>query len=347
MPISDAAIEGVAGAIGAVISLSATYPLLTVSTLRALNHKEVQAGFVELAVHSKRLPSPLREIVEHTRSKGWKALFAGLKPAVVATAASQGIYFYIYSILRQIAVAHKKSGQRARSDPKSINSSVRDEDISVTASMLVAGLAGCANVLATNPIWVVITQMQALQKESAEVAREASVAKVARGIYTQAGLAGFYKGLGPSLVMVVNPTVQYIMYEWLAAYALALRRRATAAGGQAARLRVTDVFLVSAAAKIGATLLTYPMLVIKNRLQSINRHTVADMQYRGVMHAVDCILRGEGLQGFYKGMGVKMVQTVLAAALLMTLKEEVYNATSALLRQQPRQHIAAARLKAG
>lgn len=38
------------------------------------------------------------------REHSWRALFAGLRPAVGATAASQGIYFTCYSVLRQMAV---------------------------------------------------------------------------------------------------------------------------------------------------------------------------------------------------------------------------------------------------
>jgi adenine nucleotide transporter 17 len=39
----------------------------------------------------------------------------------------------------------------------------------------------------------------------------------------------------------------------------------------------------------------------------------------------------QGIGGFYKGMRVKLLQTVLAAALLMMLKEEIFAATRQLL----------------
>jgi adenine nucleotide transporter 17 len=93
--------------------------------------------------------------------------------------------------------------------------------------------------------------------------------------------------------MVANPTLQYILYEALAARcaAAAGARRAAAAaaahgggggtrrrqGGGAgqlpaaaarpAALAAGHVFLLSAVAKLGATLATYPLLVVKNRLQ--------------------------------------------------------------------------------
>ncbi|KIY93762.1 solute carrier family 25 member 17 [Monoraphidium neglectum] len=86
-------------------------------------------------------------------------------------------------------------------------------------------------------------------------------------LYQDRGLAGFYQGLRPSLVMVVNPTIQYVLYEWLVARLRALRRPAAAAVGRKPRIGAADVFVLSSLAKVGATLCTYPMLVVKSRLQ--------------------------------------------------------------------------------
>lgn len=57
--------------------------------------------------HSRLLAAshaPLAPAAQHSREKGWRSLYAGLKPSVVATATSQGIYFYVYSMLRGWAV---------------------------------------------------------------------------------------------------------------------------------------------------------------------------------------------------------------------------------------------------
>ena len=55
-----------------------------------------------------------------------------------------------------------------------------------------------------------------------------------------------------------------------------------------------DVFAISAAAKLGATVLTYPLQLIKARLQSAGRHTHADRQYSGTMNAILRIWQTEG-----------------------------------------------------
>ncbi|KAI8471783.1 MAG: mitochondrial carrier [Monoraphidium minutum] len=351
--VSNPVVEGVAGAVGAVISMTATYPLITVVTLRALDTQDDGAGGRRLPGALGLLPSAVQEVIHHSRDKGWRSLYAGLKPSVFATATSQGIYFYVYSALRgatvtaQVAAARRQ--QRARpgggggggGGAAADASDAHSAAIGVGASLLVASAAGCINVMLTIPMWVVITQMQAAQKSRAPggaagnsgpaPGRDGGAWRTASRLYQERGVAGFYMGLRPSLVMVVNPTIQYVLYEWMAARLRALRRPAAAARGRKPRIGAADVFALSALAKVGATLATYPLLVIKNRLQSVNRHTEEGLRYTSVSDAVVRMWRSEGLAGFYRGMRVKLAQTVLAAALMMMLKEEVYEWTSAAL----------------
>jgi hypothetical protein len=48
--------------------------------------------------------SHLFHLPQYAQASGWRSLFSGLRPAILATAASQGIYFTVYSRLRQLAV---------------------------------------------------------------------------------------------------------------------------------------------------------------------------------------------------------------------------------------------------
>lgn len=72
-----------------------------------------------------------------------------MEPALLGTAVSQGVYFYLYSRFRQVAVTRLQTQKQTKS-----------EDIGVGGSLLVAFLAGCGNVLLTTPIWTVTTRMQ-------------------------------------------------------------------------------------------------------------------------------------------------------------------------------------------
>ena len=55
-----------------------------------------------------------------------------------------------------------------------------------------------------------------------------------------------------------------------------------------------DVFLTSALAKLGATIVTYPLQLIKARQMSAGRHTHKDRQYSGTVNAILRIWKHEG-----------------------------------------------------
>ena len=46
-------------------------------------------------------------------------------------------------------------------------------------------------------------------------------------------------------------------------------------------------------------------------------------RYTGTIDAIIKMIRYEGLHGFYKGMGTKIVQSVFAASVLFMVKEEL------------------------
>ncbi|KAG8490423.1 hypothetical protein CXB51_016113 [Gossypium anomalum] len=54
-------------------------------------------------------------------------------------------------------------------------------------------------------------------------------------------------------------------------------------------------------------------------------------QYKGTMDAILKMIRYEGFYGFYKGMSTKIVQSVLAAAVLFMIKEELVRGARLLL----------------
>ncbi|MEW5297348.1 MAG: hypothetical protein WDW36_000562 [Sanguina aurantia] len=338
MPVSEAAIEAVGGAVGSVISVAVTYPLTIVSTWQGLEHKAENNDIMALKQVFKLLPSPIKELCVYGNHKGWPSLVAGLPPVLGATAVSQALYFYLYSNIRQTFVAHRANAVTYNTSSSSRGGSTRNTEIGIVGSMLVASLAGCGSVLVTNPAWVIATQLQAASKGSDPTKKGQGFLDVARQLYAENGIRGFWKGIWPALLMVLNPTLQYILYEQLIAQLLKWKKAQAelAAGSRRAgrvstRLNSVDVFLLSALAKLGATLVTYPMLLVKNRLQAMNNHTEEEARYTGVFDAIRRIYRLESFPGFYKGFQVKVMQTVLAAALLMSIKEQVYGTTKLLL----------------
>lgn len=54
----------------------------------------------------------------------------------------------------------------------------------------------------------------------------------------------------------------------------------------------------------------------------------------GTLDAIGKMIRYEGFSGFYKGMSTKIVQSVVAAAILFMIKEELVKAARALVTKQ-------------
>jgi len=140
--------------------------------------------------------------------------------------------------------------------------------------MAAGALAGSATVLITNPIWVVNTRMTARKnaieeegtshegssdealptlqdptgRKALRLVKPSTLATIS-AIIRDEGLGAFFAGVIPALVLVINPILQYTLFEQLKNL---LERR------KKGRASPTDAFYLGAIAKLVATGLTYP-----------------------------------------------------------------------------------------
>ncbi|CAN6831438.1 hypothetical protein HID58_058571 [Brassica napus] len=327
--MSDALINGLAGAGGGIIAQLLTYPLQTVNT-RQQTERDLKRE------KKKKKLGTFQHMCQVVRQEGWGRLYGGLAPSLVGTAASQGVYYYFYQVFRnQVEAAALKQKKKG----------LGDGSVGMFSSLLVAALAGSVNVLMTNPIWVIVTRMQTHKKmpkglqtvpepPSADVEalvpaepRPYGTFNTIREIYDEAGVTGFWKGVIPTLIMVCNPAMQFMLYETM--LSKLKKKRALKSSTNVTAL---ETFLLGAVAKLGATVTTYPLLVVKSRLQA-KQVTTGDKRqhYQGTLDAILKMIRYEGLHGFYKGMSTKIVQSVFAAAVLFMIKEELVKGAKLLL----------------
>ncbi|KVI09908.1 Mitochondrial carrier domain-containing protein [Cynara cardunculus var. scolymus] len=329
--MSDALINGLAGAGGGIIAQLITYPLQTVNTRQQTDRDPKK---------EKKKAGTVEQMYQVIQQEGWGRLYGGLTPSLVGTACSQLVIdddddheqkvnsaqVFAKSKAEATALRRKKEG-------------AGDGSVGMLSSLMVAAMSGCVNVLLTNPIWVVVTRMQTHTKKSPLnqvqpiVSEHAIVGGIepppyatshaVQEVFDEAGIWGFWKGVFPTLVMVSNPSIQFMLYETL--LKKLKQRRASSQSNK-------GVFLLGALAKLGATVVTYPLLVVKSRLQAKQAIGVDKKhQYKGTLDAILKMIRYEGLHGFYKGMNTKIVQSVLAAAVLFMVKEELVNGARWLL----------------
>lgn len=182
--------------------------------------------------------------------------------------------------------------------------------LSTLESMAAGAIAGSATVLITNPIWVVNTRMTARKEEtsepvlptkegetvaSAEKKKAPNTLSTFLKIIREDGVTRLFAGVLPALVLVINPILQYTIFEQLK-QVLEKRRKVTA----------RDSFLLGALGKLAATSITYPYITVKSRA-----HVATGAGSKeGMTASLKRIVREEGVAGLYGGMYTMTRRTI-------------------------------------
>ncbi|KAG8701370.1 hypothetical protein FRC09_005409 [Ceratobasidium sp. 395] len=307
MSNNDQLIHAAAGAAGGVVAMTLTYPLIFLSTRAAVEIK-------------KEDKSTYQAVLDVIQAEGLRGLYSGLNSSLLGIAVTNGVYYFFYEKSRATLLS---------SAPRKGNA------LSTLESMLAGLLAGSATSIASNPLWVIQTT-QAVRTLPSTTApsqapepqgpkRKLGFLATIRYILRTDGPAAFWRGIGPALVLVVNPILQYTVFEQLK-NALVARRRRLSKGS--ATLSSLDYFLLGALSKLVATTLTYPYIVIKSRMQSGHAHT---REYKSSWDGLTKIVQREGIAGLYRGIGSKLAQSVLTAAILFAGQRRFYELTKAAL----------------
>lgn len=182
---------------------------------------------------------------------------------------------------------------RAFFEKAALKSGRASKKLTTVESMIAGALAGSATVLITNPIWVINTRMTARKSDSeeqvlpgAKLAKKPSTLGTLLALLRDEGPARLFAGVIPALVLVINPILQYTVFEQLK-NTLEKRRRVTP----------TDAFYLGALGKLLATSITYPYITVKSRMHVAGK----DGPKEDMLTTFRRIIREEGYAGFYGG----------------------------------------------
>lgn len=266
---SGTLIHAVSGAGGGALSSLVTYPLITLST----------RAQTEVSGSHKPILDAIREV---TKKEGFEGLYAGIESAMTGITLTNFIYYYFYEGIKAIYL----EGAPVITSRQAFCASI---------------LSGTGTALFTNPIWVVNTRMM-LHKAGTQ----RTTWDVVKEVYNEGGLRLFMAGVGPSMLLVLNPVISYTILE-------KIKQRIE----RTRHLTPTDAFYCGALGKLAATCVTYPLITLKSRLQQKDNQGGA--------------LNGEGILGLYRGFGAKVTQSVLQMAFLFFFKEQIFQAVLKLL----------------
>lgn len=294
--------------------MTTTYPLMTISTRAAVETSKDPDKSVAEAVN---------KII---KEEGLSGLYSGLNSSLIGVGVSNFVYYFFFEKCRDVILTSKQRIAAANAVTEGAKIAAGGA-LSTAESMLAGAIAGSATTMISNPIWVINTRQtvrapaQRTVNGKQPVVKKLSFFGTIKHVYNTDGLKAFWKGLGPALVLVINPILQYTAYEQLRSLVLEGKRKRNAP----IRLSDLEVFLLGALSKLFATGITYPQIVIKSRQQSGGKSS------SNVWTAMTDIVNKEGISGLYKGILTKLIQSVLTAALLFASKERIYELTKTAL----------------
>ncbi|XP_012069567.1 peroxisomal adenine nucleotide carrier 1 [Jatropha curcas] len=291
--------EATSGAIGSLVSTTILYPLDTCKTKYQAELK---------ATDRQQKYRNISDVFWEAISSGQVlSLYQGLGTKNLQAFISQFVYFYGYSFFKRLYL--KKSGNKR---------------IGTKANLIIAAAAGACTVVVTQPLDTASSRMQ-----TSAFGKSKGIWKT---LYEETWSEAF-DGLGISLLLTSNPSIQYTVFDQLKQRLLTkqLNRRSDIDSSPQA-LSAFSAFILGAVSKCIATCITYPAIRCKVMIQAADseENGLRDVQLKTrktILGAIYAIWKREGLLGFFKGLPAQNLKTVLSGALLLMIKEKIAKTT--------------------
>ncbi|KAJ3407876.1 ADP/ATP carrier protein [Chytriomyces hyalinus] len=297
--------EASTGAVAAVFANLLVFPLDVVASRLQIQSK----ALASVQAHSKPYSSQLDALVRITREEGLL----------------QGLYAGVYlKLLKRIYV----------NQPRMLLPST-------SAELALGAVAGALSRAITNPISVVTTRLQTSNTTPNSTSKPTSTSIINEILQTD-GIVGLWRGFPASLVLTVNPALTYGLFERVKSLVVARRMKRAVGKGMDAKsvsgmLSSGDAFLVGALTKALATIVTYPYIMAKVRMQwrppvssdaskdplrEGNKKGLEDaIRYKSATDVLSKVWQTEGLLGWYVGLNAQLLKAVLCQGILFMTKD--------------------------
>jgi len=159
-----------------------------------------------------------------------------------------------------------------------------------------------------------------------------------RTIFKQEGALAFYRGFVPAMMLTSHGGVQFATYEKLK-HVFGYKEKFKRGDGRSSQLpsiweRMSEsagYLIMGGVSKIVASTTTYPLQVVKSRLQQRAKGFEVSpedgklrkfkREYRGFGDACSKILKREGWRGFYKGVWINSLRVAPNSAVTFCVYE--------------------------
>ncbi|KAF8727167.1 hypothetical protein AX14_007535 [Amanita brunnescens Koide BX004] len=250
----------------------------------------------------KQMWFSLKEIYQ---TAGWKGLYRGLGPNIAGNAASWGLYFWFYNILKRRASHGDVNGQ-----------------LSVGSYLLCSAEASAAVAIMTNPLWLVRVRIFASPPSAPPLYR--GLWDGLSTIYRTDGIPGLFRGTALALVGVSNGAIQFVVYEKMKNWGFEHKRKRYEKLGvpwnpEVEKLSNWAYSFMSISSKIISLAFTYPYQVVRSRVQNNIKRGV----FPNIPITVKRTWSNEGIRGFYRGLGTNMVRVLPGTCITFVVYENL------------------------
>jgi hypothetical protein len=336
VPILPALGHAISGSTGTAISNLAIYPLGLIITRLQVQRTLRKSSAVPSSGEYKGVIDAFQQIYQN--EGGLKAFYTGVVEDTGKSIADSFLFFLFYNFFRTKRL--QRHGAKATTIP------VIDE-------LAVGMLAGACSKAFTTPISNVVTRKQtatmlSARSDSTSPSKELTVTQIMQQIREEKGIQGFWSGYSASLVLTLNPSITFFLYETLKRILLSRAERDSPGAG--------ITFLMAAISKSIASTITYPFSLAKARAQTSSRppidaetrveaekvvdefehiHDEEEAKKTGkvvkkvvkrstVFETVLRIYRTEGLEGLYEGVWGEIAKGFFSHGTTMLIKETVH-----------------------
>jgi hypothetical protein len=320
--------HAIAGSAGAAISNLCTYPLELIITRLQIQRQLRKDRSTPSDIEYGSLRDAVQKI--YSNEGGLAGFYTGVLQDTGKTIADSFFFFLAYTFLRSRRIAARRNGSSEAVLP-------------AIEELTVGFMAGSFTKLLTTPIANIVTRKQASVMTSAkpdELAREPKTSQIAHDILNEKGILGFWSGYSASLILTLNPSLTFFLFE---TFKRLLPR------SQRSNPPAVATFFMAAFSKACASALTYPFSLTKSRAQAGGREEEESEKQdldedikdasggaisggrkqraaaqSTIFSTLLEIARNEGYQGLYEGLHLEIAKGFFSHGITMIVKQAIY-----------------------
>ncbi|KAF7350958.1 hypothetical protein MSAN_01658000 [Mycena sanguinolenta] len=332
-------VQAFSGAIGSASANALIYPLDLVTT-------RLQLDSPEKAKRSSGIRGAIRILRRIIKKHGFQDLYVGLGTDTGATLLSNFFYFYFYAFLRYLLTRRRLS---LNSKPVHL---AHPHNPSLVEEILLGFIAGVASRAVSTPLNIVTVKLQIEQENEGdehmgEKAEESvsGVSGVAKKIYREDGIRGFWRGFKTTTILSLNPALTLALFQ---VYRRVLMRASMTTGvdpspgqafvGAAVSNSIGDIsrpFILkwTLTNRNSAASILYPLMLAKTRLQASSATSMREVLHdaytgKGRSRATNTLplnsaSKTTGIPGLYQGLEMQIVKGFLSQGVTFLVKGRI------------------------